>query len=158
MPLSSCNPEAEISGRVTGSLSHWKWEIAFQSLVIPDPPPLETPICYREITGLAVPTIHCLQKQKNTKHGIIHNKRVRNELRPNPPFQRSCQAVFPSLLKSSQGGYQVLSMQAWMRWNGRWHFTNLRFLQVGGKWPVLTGFKSKCHLLKPFCPLVFEMW
>ncbi len=58
MALSSCNPEAEISGRVTGSLSHWKWEIAFQSLVIPDPRPLETPICFREITGLAVPTIH----------------------------------------------------------------------------------------------------
>lgn len=70
---------------------------------------------------------------------ITEKKKKKNELRPNPPLQSSCQAVFPSLLKSSQGGYRVLSMQAWMRWKGRWHFTNLPFLQAGGEWPVLTA-------------------
>lgn len=68
-------------------------------------------------------------------------ERKENELRPNPPLQSRCQPVCPSLLKSSQGSYRVLSMQAWMRWKERWHFTNLRFLQAGGEWPVLTALK-----------------
>lgn len=59
--------------------------------------------------------------------------------RANPALQSSCQAVFPSLPKSSQGSYRVLSMQGWMRWTERLHFTNLRILQAEGNWNVLTA-------------------